>query len=56
MIKVNMKQMNKWGVTQDNVRFYDHIMKNKGVIVTLDPRPYIDLLTDFGIFFTANSE
>ena len=46
--------MAKWDVTQDNVRFYDHIMKNNGSVMTLDSRSYIELLTDFGIFFTAN--
>ena len=53
MIKVNMKQMSKWVVTQDNVKFYDNIMKNKGSVMTLDTRPYVEFLTDFGIFFTA---
>ncbi len=53
MLTVNMKQMSKWIVTQDNVKFYDSIMKNNGSVVTLDTRPYVELLTDFGIFFTA---
>ena len=53
MISVNMKQMNKWVVTQDNVRFYDSIVRTKGKVVSLDYRPYIDLLNDFGIFYTV---
>ena len=53
MLTVNMKQISKWIVTQDNVKFYDNIMKSNGTVVTLDTRPYIELLTDFGIFFTT---
>jgi enoyl-[acyl-carrier-protein] reductase (NADH) len=53
MIKVNMKQMKNWKVTSDNVKFYDSIMKTKGSVVTLDKRPYVELLCEFNIMFTA---
>jgi hypothetical protein len=53
MLKVNMSQMNKWNVTSDNVKYFDSIMKTKGNVVTLDVRPYVDLLCDFGIMFTS---
>lgn len=54
MIKVNLSQMKKWKVTSDNVKFYDSIMKLKGKIITLDKRPYIELLCEFNIMFTLN--
>lgn len=54
MIKVNMNQMNRWVVDQDNVKFFDNIMKSKGKVMTLDSRPYINFLTEFNIFFTAS--
>lgn len=52
MIKVNMNQMSRWVVTEDNVREYDSIMKTKGSVVSLDYRPYVDRLNEFGIFYT----
>lgn len=52
-ISVNMKQMGKWNVTQDNVRQFDAIVRNGGIVVTLDARPYIEWLCEFGIFFTC---
>jgi len=53
-VSVNLKQMPRWKVTQDNVKYYDHIMKNHGKVETLDVRPYLELLTDFNIMFTTN--
>ena len=52
MLMVNMKQMRKWEVTADNVKFYDSIMKTKGRVIALDFRPYMELLSEFGIFYT----
>jgi hypothetical protein len=52
-ISVNMNQMNKWKVFQDNVSWYNSIMKNNGKFSTLDMRPYIELLNEFGIFYTS---
>ncbi len=52
MIRVNMKQMGRWVVTADNVREYDSIMRTKGIVCTLDSRPYVDSLQEFGIFYT----
>jgi len=52
-IKVNMSDMRKWKVTLDNVRFFDHIEINNGDFFALDTRPYVELLTDFGINFTT---
>jgi hypothetical protein len=51
-ISVNMSQMNRWKVYSDNVRYYDSIMSTNGKVVTLDTKPYVDLLTDFNIFYT----
>jgi hypothetical protein len=51
-LRVHMPDMHKWVVYEDNVRFYDHIMKNNGVVNSLDYRGYVQLLTDFGINFT----
>lgn len=53
MINVEMSQMHKWSVNSDNVSYYDAIMKSGGQVLTLDKRPYIDLLCEFNIFFTA---
>ena len=55
MLSVNMKQMDKWNVTQDNVRFYDAIMRNKGKVYSLDYRTYMDLLNEFNIFYTVRN-
>lgn len=49
---INMKQMSKWKVTSDNVKFYDNIMKTKGRVVSLDFRPYMEFLNEFAIFYT----
>lgn len=49
---INMKQMSKWKVTSDNVKFYDNIMKTKGKVVSLDFRPYMEFLNEFAIFYT----
>jgi len=42
----------KWKVDQDNVKYFDAIMKNDGKIVSLDYTPYIEYLNEFGIFYT----
>lgn len=55
LISVNMKQMGRWKVTADNVRFYDAIMQNKGKFHTLDDRPYVDWLNEFNIFYTLSN-
>lgn len=52
LLSVNMRHMDRWRVTSDNVRFYDCIMRNKGTFLTLDYRPYVDLLCQFNIFYT----
>jgi hypothetical protein len=52
MIIVNMKQINRWKVTEDNVKWYDHIVRSNGKILTLDEKSYIDLLCEFNIFYT----
>jgi hypothetical protein len=56
---VNTKQVReKVSVTQDNVRFFDAIMKadaGHGIayVSTLDTRPYVDMLLEANVFFTA---
>ena len=52
-ISVNMTQMNRWKVDQDNVKYYDSIMKTKGKVQSLDLRPYKNFLDEFNIFYTA---
>lgn len=51
-MSVNMSQMNKFKVYSDNVKFYDNIMKFKGKFYTLDARPYMEVLNEYGIFYT----
>jgi len=45
-IKINMKQMARWNVDSDNVKFFDVIQINKGSFFTLDSRPYVELLNE----------
>ena len=52
MLTVNMKQMDKWVVTEDNVRCYDYIIRTSGRVLSLDYKPYIEYLNEFNIFFT----
>ena len=52
-LPVNMKDMKKFNVYSDNIRIFDQIHKNNGHIETLDVRPYVEILTDFNIFFTV---
>lgn len=54
MLKINMKQMNRWKVDTSNIRQFDSIMRTNGKIITLDIRPYVDSLQEFGIFYTRN--
>lgn len=51
-LSVNMKQMNRWIVTTDNVLFYNNIQKNKGKFFTLDSMLYHLYLNEFSIFYT----
>lgn len=51
-LRVNMTQMKKWKVDQDNIKYYDNIVKNKGKISTVDVRPYEEYLNGFGIYYT----
>ena len=51
-IRVNMLQMEKFIISPDNVRIYEHIVENKGVFETLDARPYVEALNEFCIFYT----
>lgn len=53
-LRVNMRDMKKWRVYSDNVKFYNNIVKNDGVFIPLDSRPYVDLLTEYGINFTLS--
>ncbi len=51
-ISVNMRQMNRWQVTSDNVRWFEAIHGAHGKFVTLDTRPYVEWLNSFNIFYT----
>jgi len=53
-LSVNMSQMNRWKVDQDNVKYYDSIMKTKGKVQSLDLQPYKNFLDEFNIFYTAS--
>lgn len=51
-VKVNVNMTKDlWDVTEDNVRYYNHIVENDGSVQTLDYRPYAELLTEFSIPF-----
>jgi hypothetical protein len=50
-ISVNKYQMSNWKVDQDNVKYFDNIMRNSGTFYCLDSRPYIEFLNEFGISF-----
>lgn len=52
MLTVNMKQMHRWVVNQDNVRFYNSIMSTNGKVISLDYRGYIEYLCEYNIFYT----
>ena len=51
-ISVNMRQMNRWQVTSDNVRWFEAIHRANGRLITLDARPYVEWLNTFNIFYT----
>lgn len=51
-IIVNMAQMNKWVVNQDNVRWFNSIQRNNGIVISLSLTPYIDWLRKFGISYS----
>lgn len=53
-LSVNMKQLKRWKVDSDNVKFYDKIWQNQGKFYTLDVRPYVELLQKYNIFYTLN--
>ena len=53
-LKINMKQINRWKVDSDNVKFYNHIVSNKGSVMTLDARGYVEFLIEFNIFYTLS--
>lgn len=43
----------RWTVDAGNVWCFDALVRGRGEVFTLDVRPYVELLTDFGICFTA---
>ena len=51
-ININMKQMYKWKVYQDNVTWFENIIIRKGKIITINAQPYIEWLNEFNIFYT----
>lgn len=59
MLIVSTKQVkDRVKVTQDNVRYFDAIMRadnghGMAYIQTLDERPYVDMLLEAGVFFRA---
>jgi hypothetical protein len=53
-VHADVAQVRKlWRVDADNVRWFDALILGNGTVHTLDARPYITHLTDFGIPFTA---
>lgn len=56
MMKINMQQFRspevQANVDENNYRFYDMIEKRKGVIVSLDYRPYVEFCCENNIFYT----
>jgi hypothetical protein len=51
-LSVNMSQMSKFKVFADNVHLHSNIIINKGKFFTLDARPYMEQLNEYGIFYT----
>lgn len=43
-------------VDSDNIKLFDHLMKNKGKIFSLDLRSYIEFLNDINVFYTVSPE
>lgn len=56
-ISVNMKQFReKFKVYSDNVKVFEAITKTNGQMFVLDAKPYVDELTEQGIFYTLRQE
>ena len=54
-IHYNFKQFQEnWYTYEDNVKYFEALSEGRGEVNTLDARPYIQWLTDFNIFFTAD--
>jgi len=53
VIRVNMAHMSRVPVYSDNVRWVNNIYNADGVVATLDTRPYVDMLCEYGVFFTV---
>lgn len=54
MLIANLKELKKIDINlidEDNVKFYDNLMKNKGKILSLDYTGYINFLCDVGVFY-----
>lgn len=52
-LSINVQQVKeKFKVTADNAHRYSHILAVKGLFFTLDARPYMEELNEFGIFYT----
>lgn len=59
MMNINMKQMksiDQSKIGDDNIKWYNNIMKNKGKIVSLDYRGYIDFLNEMNVFYTISKQ
>lgn len=54
-LSINMNQMGKWKVTSDNVKYFEAIHNSNGKFFTLDSRQYVELLCEFGIFYTIKN-
>ena len=57
MLKANYKQLKELDlnkIDQDNVRWYDALMKNKGSISSLNYKAYVDFLCEMNIFYTLD--
>ena len=53
LFHVNMRQMNKWRVTSENVPHFEAIHRSQGVFFSGWHADTIkELLNDFGIFYT----
>lgn len=50
------KKIDKSLVNQDNIKFFDNIVKNKGVIMSLDVQSYIDFCLENNIYFFTQHE
>ncbi len=51
-INYNPAHVKRIPIDADNVRWVNNLILAKGRLTTLDGRPYVDLLCQYGVFYT----